>query len=118
MRARVSRYGRITNGVLASLFFFAFCALGQSETPKAHANPAVREGALNKKGLAAIKRGDLPAARKAFESLVRLNPQNAEAHNSLGWVLLSQGEVKPAIAQFQTAIRLQPGLADAHINLS
>jgi tetratricopeptide (TPR) repeat protein len=68
-------------------------------------------------GLAALQRGD-PAARKQFETAIRLNPASAEAHNYLGWVLYTTGEIKPAITQFETAIRLKPSLAEAHVNLS
>src|SRR5690349_6374474 len=41
-------------------------------------------------GMQALQRGDLSAAELAFEKVLRLLPNSAEAHNSLGWVLLAQ----------------------------
>src|SRR5215470_5904019 len=69
-------------------------------------------------GFAAVQRGDFAAARKAFESALQADPQNAEAHNMLGWVLLKQGEIQPAIVELQNALRLKASLVEARINLS
>jgi Flp pilus assembly protein TadD len=70
------------------------------------------------RGMAALQRRDLSAARAAFERVVRLAPNSPDPHNSLGWVLLNQGQVEPAIAQFHTALRLKPNFPQARINLA
>ena len=69
-------------------------------------------------GMADLKRGDVTGARAAFEQAVKLAPDRAEAHNSLGYVLLAQGHVDDAVAQLKTAIRLDPRLLLAHVNLA
>jgi Tfp pilus assembly protein PilF len=69
-------------------------------------------------GLEALRKGDIAASRKAFESSVRQSPKSAEAHHMLGWVLFLQNETAPAIAELQQAIRLDPSLLNAHLLLS
>src|SRR5271167_2796976 len=41
-------------------------------------------------GLAAMKANDFIGARKAFEGVLKNNPNDALAHNLLGWVLLTE----------------------------
>src|ERR1022692_530188 len=65
-------------------------------------------------GLAAMSRGDLPAARNAFEKAVKVNPRNADAQNMLGQVLLQLGDVDGAIVRFREVVELRPTLAIAH----
>ena len=69
-------------------------------------------------GAAALSRGDLAEARKAFEAIVKGNPSDAKAQNLLGMILFSQGETKSALAHLRTAVRLNPGSAEAHRTLS
>ena len=69
-------------------------------------------------GLTAMQRGDLPAARAAFEKAVTLNPQSADAQNMLGQVLLQQGDFDHATEHFRTLIKLRPRLAIAHAYLA
>ena len=57
-----------------------------------------------------MRRGDLPAARAAFEKAVRLKPQNPDAQNMLGQVLLQQGDLDDAITHFRALVRLRPKL--------
>src|SRR5438552_2512008 len=73
---------------------------------------------IYQRGMAALQKGNLPAARTAFEKVVKLAPKSPEPHNSLGWVLLNQGQLEPAIAQFRTALRLKPNFPQARINLA
>jgi Tfp pilus assembly protein PilF len=98
---------------LLVFFLSAFSMFAQSTTsaPPKPDSPTRATTATNE-GLAALQRGDYPAARKQFETAIRLNPASAEAHNYLGWVLYTTGEIKPAITQFETAIRLKPSLAE------
>ncbi len=48
---------------------------------------------------------------------IRLRPDDAVAHNNLGWNLASQGKTDEAIAEYRKAIRLRPDYAVAHNNL-
>jgi hypothetical protein len=52
-----------------------------------------------------------------FRAAIRLQPDHAWAHNSLGLALQDQGKVEEATAEFRAAIRLQPDYAAAHANL-
>jgi tetratricopeptide (TPR) repeat protein len=62
--------------------------------------------------------GKLPEAITHFETALRLDPNNAEAHNNLGFALTNFPQRLPeAIAQFEAALRINPNYADAHYNL-
>lgn len=53
--------------------------------------------------------GELAAARRLLESLVREAPDYADAHDLLGRLLVEQGEFGPALECFRTASTLTPG---------
>lgn len=69
-------------------------------------------------GLAAAQRGDLAAARRDLEYVVKLEPQVAPGHSALGWVLLSLGDLRPAEDQLKTALRLAPDDVATELNLA
>ena len=76
--------------ILASLLVIAIvCCIAvaspQTKPPSSAASTAYQTG------LDAMSRGDLPAARDAFEKAVKLSPRDADAQNMLGQVLLQQG---------------------------
>jgi len=48
---------------------------------------------------------------------LRLNPNNADAHNELGVLLASQGKLKAAVLHFEQAVKLDPNNAAARDNL-
>ena len=56
----------------------------------------------------------LEAAAAANREAVRLRPDDAYAHFSLGFALDEQGKLDEAIAEYRTAIRIQPDYANAH----
>ena len=74
--------------------------------------------ALYNQGVRSLQKGDLAAARAAFEKVVRLAPNAPEGHNSLGWVLLKTGNLDEAVAQLRAAVKLKPEFVEAHINLA
>ena len=65
-----------------------------------------------------MQKGDLPAARVAFEKAVKLTPRSADAQNMLGQVMLQQGDVEGAIPHFRTVTQLKPTLPVAHAYLA
>ena len=73
---------------------------------------------LYEEGLTALKSNDYAGAKRAFEGVLKNNPNDALAHNLLGWVLMTQGETKLAVQHLRTAIRLKPGMMEAHLTLS
>ncbi len=52
-----------------------------------------------------------------FEEALRINPQSANSHNSIGGYLLQTGRYAEATAQFEAALQIKPDLAAAHFNL-
>lgn len=61
--------------------------------------------------------GDLSEWEKHARAVVALAPNDASAHNSLGWALYDKGNYAAAETEFREAIRLQPDKAEAHDNL-
>jgi Flp pilus assembly protein TadD len=62
-----------------------------------------------------LKRFD--EAIRHLEQSLRLNPNNADAHNELGALLANRGEIAEAIPHFEQALRLDPNHAGARENL-
>jgi len=54
---------------------------------------------------------------KELREALRLNPNNALAHNNLGVVLYHLKRYEEAEKEFREALRLKPNLDDAHDNL-
>jgi tetratricopeptide (TPR) repeat protein len=75
-------------------------------------------------GLAYANLGDVRYAQGRYSEAItqlsealRLDPYNADAHNSLGAALQKLGNREQAMVHFRTAIRLQPDNALAHYNM-
>jgi Flp pilus assembly protein TadD len=56
-------------------------------------------------------------AVNAFQTAVKLSPQDASAHNNLGVTLKELGRLEDAEASYTKAIAFKPDLAEAHNNL-
>jgi len=69
-------------------------------TPKLHGSPA-----------------DLAEAVGHLRESLRLNPNDAEAHNNMGGVFQRMGKFEDAIAEHQEALRLNPQLVEARYNI-
>jgi tetratricopeptide (TPR) repeat protein len=67
-------------------------------------------------GVAQLTMGRPQEAIICFEQALRLKPDYAEAHASLGYALSWTGRVPEAIAQYQTALRINPDDAETHNN--
>src|ERR1700761_6624608 len=78
------------------------CLSAAQSAGTAKADAATQANAIYVRGMSALQSGDLQAAGEAFEQVLRLVPNSADAHNSLGWVLLAQSRMDAAIAQFRT----------------
>ncbi|MBS2015722.1 MAG: tetratricopeptide repeat protein [Deltaproteobacteria bacterium] len=70
------------------------------------------------KGTAAIKAGDWTGARAAFESAIKKNAKQADAHYYLGLVMDKTGDKAAAEKSYRTALELQPDLQEASENLT
>jgi Tfp pilus assembly protein PilF/peroxiredoxin len=64
-----------------------------------------------------MKRGNPLGARAAFERALELQPDYADASNSLGALLAQSGEVPAAIERFRAALQVKPDYPDALNNL-
>jgi tetratricopeptide (TPR) repeat protein len=62
------------------------------------------------------KENRLDQAAAHYKRLLVLNPDLAEAHNSLGIVLADQGKSTKAMACFERALALKPDYAEAYYN--
>ncbi len=72
---------------------------------------------LRESGRAADAAPVLERAIAAGRAAIRLKPDDAGAHVSLGLALEDQGKIDEAIAEYRAAIRLKPDYAEAHANL-
>jgi Tfp pilus assembly protein PilF/peroxiredoxin len=64
-----------------------------------------------------MKRGNPLGARASFERALEMQPDYAEAGNSLGALLAQSGEVPAAVERFRAALAVKPDFADALNNL-
>jgi Flp pilus assembly protein TadD len=71
-----------------------------------------------KKGIAALKAGDVNGAKAAFEVAVQKNPTQADAHHYLGLVDDQTGNKTEAEKQYRKALELQPDLEESATNLA
>lgn len=70
-----------------------------------------------RQGTAAMRDGNLDEAAEKFESVVKRQPQFAEAHFNLGLTREQQGNYDDAIASLQKALALKPHLHGANLFL-
>jgi tetratricopeptide (TPR) repeat protein/SAM-dependent methyltransferase len=68
-------------------------------------------------GMAAAQIGREGQALLAFEKMILLEPDNADAHNNLGNVLKSQGKLDEAIGAYNKALSLKSDFAEAYNNM-
>lgn len=87
-------------------------------TPGGADGPAAGSNEDVSKGTAAIKAGDWNAARASFESAIKKNPKQADAHYYLGLVMDKTGDRPSAEKHYRDALNLQPDLQEAAENLT
>ena len=68
-------------------------------------------------GVAAAQTGQLEKAIFAFQRVIAIQPNNADAYNNMGNVLKDQGKLEEAIESYQHALTLKPDHADAYNNM-
>jgi predicted AlkP superfamily phosphohydrolase/phosphomutase/tetratricopeptide (TPR) repeat protein len=89
----------------------ALAILKQAETAQESNLPSLYE----KIGRIHIERGDLKSAREAFDHVIGINPENAEAHLGLAHIGLADNHPFDAAAEALTSIELQFMNPRAHL---
>jgi tetratricopeptide (TPR) repeat protein len=69
-------------------------------------------------GMANERTGNYPAAVKAYERGLAVEPSNVELLNSLGFALFQQGKSKEAVVALEKALEVDPKHWKAHNNLA
>lgn len=92
--------------------------LSQSPPPPAVAKPSPRSTMEDpfRKGQQLYNQGDYQGALAEFKTAVRVDPENAYAHNALGAVYSRLKLYKPAVDSFDQAINLRPAYGAAYYN--
>jgi len=62
--------------------------------------------------------GRTSEAEAQLNEALRLQPDNAGAHNNLGILFANEGRLDDAVLHFQRAVELRPDFEDARRNLS
>ena len=75
-------------------------------------------GALNNRGLAYRKKGDLDRAIADYTAAITINPLYALAFNNRGYVYEAKGQKPQAIADFRQALLFDPTLSGAKDGLT
>ena len=68
-------------------------------------------------GVAAAQIGKLDQAIRAFQQVITLKPDNADAYNNMGNVLKDQGKLEEAVEAYNKALSLKPDNAEAYNNM-
>lgn len=64
-----------------------------------------------------LKANDFAGAEGRCREALKLNPNNAAVHSTLGVALARQGKIEEAVTHFTEAVRLNPRDIDAHYSL-
>lgn len=89
-----------------------------SQSPPSSSRSEVKPaaGQLYQQGTQDFRQGDYQAAAQAFEQALKLDPQNAEIHSSLGVAYLKLGDRPKAMAALNQAIQLNPRQVSPYLN--
>src|SRR6266542_4282001 len=93
----------------------AFSLTGNS----AHEEPDPQDRSRKASDRGALRHleGDLAAARAEYLAALADNPNNATAHNNLGFLLAQQGDLDGAIEHYEIALTIDPTRSMALANL-
>jgi len=69
-------------------------------------------------GVAASQKGDHQAALAAFEKVLQLMPDSADAYYNMGFTQEKLGNIEKALASYRKAVELRPDYYDAYVALS
>jgi len=121
LTATQARWGALALGMVLGVLTWRQCGMyADAETlyrTTIERNPASYMAHQNL-GNILLQSGRLDTAVAEFRAALRIEPDNPEAHNSLGTALMqSPGGLAGAKAEFDAALRVRPDYAEAHNNL-
>ena len=87
------------------------------ERPDEDFRSADRVGSLNRMGIERGRIGDLDGAIAIFEKALKLDSENAETYNNLGFAYFMKKDYRDAETCFQKAIEIEPTHEKANKNL-
>ncbi len=115
---------RVGCALAAGAFFFVGGLARAQEKPVVGVVNPAKEGALPldtsalaKKAASAFAKRDWPAARAAYEEMLRVEPVNALAWANLGAVEQQAGRLTEAVEAFEQSVRFNPALVQSWIAL-
>src|SRR5579875_1133954 len=92
--------------LLLALFVFNFAAIADQIRAGAETPPALEQ---YQRGLAALQKGDLPAAQTDFQESLRLDPKQPAPRLALAQIALHQGNPQQAQQFLEQALAVAPG---------
>jgi tetratricopeptide (TPR) repeat protein len=96
------------------IFAGSALAAGGSGAGGGGGSDGTKRDAAYQAGEAAIERQDWQKAIQMFESSLRWDRFNADAHNWLGYAYRNAGNMKRAFEEYEAALRLNPSHVGAH----
>lgn len=94
-------------GLLSLVLLVPGLLHGQDTSPNQLLNRAIQEQ----------QRGDLAAAIRDYQAVLRLRPETLAARVNLGAALADSGQLDAAITEYQAALKLAPQLGSVHLDL-
>ena len=79
--------------------------------------PAVELYRISDTALALQQKGEYEASIVQWKKALDLNPEDANAHNSLGLALFQTGRLDEALVHFRRAVTIKPAFIQAHCGL-
>ena len=72
---------------------------------------------LAQQGLEAYRAGEYESAASAWQQMIEIDPQNADAYNNLGATLYQMGQPAEAADAYRQALEINGNSADTYNNL-
>jgi len=74
-------------------------------------------GSYSNRGVEYMNEGQLIKAEEYFDIAVKMDPDNADVHNNLGFLYLKRGNGGSARGEFERALAIRPSSSEAHLGL-
>jgi uncharacterized membrane protein len=72
------------------------------------ADPVETEAAVNSRGYALLRKGDIPGAIRVFQQNVEAHPESANVYDSLGEAYAEAGDTTRAVENYRKALEINP----------